>query len=189
MKKLSYLFCLFILLSAFTCDDEALEGDFVSDNANSDTELIGQWSTLTFEADISTSTEFAGQSFETEILVEGENFDYIVTFSETGYTTNGSYDLTSTTSINGEASLPLTDSYSNVSGQGTYTIQGNTMLIDGSFFEVDGMDVQGGEQSANYSISADGQILTITQDEEIIDNSNGASVISHVISTSTYQKI
>ena len=188
MKKLSLLFSVFILLTAFTCENEPLEGDFVTDDPNQNS-IIGEWTTVAFEATITTSNEVAGEIFEIEILAEGSNFDYNVVFNNSTYTTSGGYDMETSTIVNGEINDSLTSTLTDVNGQGNYSISGNIMTIDGSFFEVDGAETDGGIQTAEFVLSADGQTLTFNQDEILEENSGDVNVVIHTVSTTVLQRL
>ncbi|WP_299336170.1 hypothetical protein [uncultured Psychroserpens sp.] len=197
MKKISYLLCLFVLLSAFTCENEPLEGDFVNEDIDNpggggDVTLVGTWALVDFTADINTQTSFGGIDFVVDFLTEATDSDYILEFTETSYTVNGDYELTSSTTVNGETTS-YTDSYTDVSGSGVYSTDGNEMTVDGSFFEldVDGveMEVLQGEQTATYELSADGQTLTFSQNDVETQNEGGAETTTIIVSESVWQKV
>ncbi len=196
MKKLSYLFTLFILLTAFTCENEALEGEFANDEnpivGDSNPDLVGSWVLLEMNADITSTTDFQGINFTSEFSVAINESDYILNFSESNYTVEGDYQLDVSTTVNGETST-YTDSYTDVQGSGTYSTSGNVMTVDGSFIEFtfDGMpmDVAQGEQSVNYTLSADGQTLTFNQNEVQNTNEGGVAATTETISTSVWQRL
>ena len=86
-----------------------------------------------------------------------------------------------------------TDSYTNVTGGGNYSTNGNIMTVDGQFFEFDlegaPTDVASGEQMAEFQLSNDGQTLTFFQDETITQNEAGFEATVEVVSTSVWQKV
>lgn len=196
MKKLSLLFSMFVLLTAFTCENEPLEGDFVSeeiDNNNNNTSLVGTWTLVEFNADITSTTTFDGGEFVLDFSTELVTADYNLVFTETDYTVSGDYELMSTTIVNGELNDSYTDAYTDVFGEGVYSTNGSVMTINGSFldFEVDGMPaaVDDVDQDADYTLSADGQTLTFFQDEEQLQNDNNLDASTTINSSSVWEKI
>ncbi len=198
MRKLSYLFSLFVLLTAFTCDNEPLEGDFVEEgnntvdgNANPQ-DLIGTWKLINMNADITSETNFGGIDLTSEFLVEINESDYTVTFTESNYTTQGDYLVEASTTVNGETTA-FTDSYTNVEGLGTYSTDGNTMTVDGSFveFDFDGVptEVAEGEQTVQFGISNNGQTLTFQQNEQQTISDLGVNAVTTVVSTSVWERL
>lgn len=204
MKKLSFLFCLFVLLTAFTCENESLDEELVNqqfdnnddiddtDDGEVNTSLLGDWELVEFGADISTESEVSGMVFNSEFVSEATDSNYILTFEESTYTVSGDYELTTTSTFNGETST-YTDSYTNVNGSGTYSTNGNMMTVDGSFveFEFEGMpqDVAQGEQTGEFELSDDGQTLTFFQDIVQVENQPGVTVTVHTVSSSVWQKL
>jgi len=201
MKKLSFLFSLFVLLTAFTCENEALDEELVNqqfeNNDFGDNEgnasLIGTWALAEFDVDLTSTTDAAGQTFVIDFTTTRISSDYNLVFTETEYTVSGDYELQSTTIVNGETNDSYTDEYTDVFGEGVYSTNGNVMSINGSFldFEVDGMpaNVDDVDQDANFELSDDGQILTFLQDEEQIQSDTGFNVTTVTVATSVWQKI
>ncbi|SDS27923.1 hypothetical protein SAMN04515667_1817 [Formosa sp. Hel1_31_208] len=192
MKKLAYLFCLFMLLSAFTCEDEPLEDGITNEVASDTSSLIGTWTLVSMEADINIDTNFAGIDFSSEFNAEVTNSDYNLVFTAANYTVSGDYEMTITSTFEGETTS-YTDSYTDVSGSGTYSTNGNVMTIDGSFIEFDfegmPMDVAQGEQTAQFELSSDGQTLTFLQDEIQTQNEAGLVATIATVSESVWQKV
>ncbi|OUR99004.1 hypothetical protein A9Q86_13110 [Flavobacteriales bacterium 33_180_T64] len=193
MKKISFLLCLFVLLSAFTCEDEPLEGDFVSENTDVNPSLIGTWALVEFNADITSTSNFEGEIFELGFITELAESDYNLVFTETNYTVSGDYTLNSTTIINGEINDSYTQESTDVFGEGVYSTSGNVMTINGSFldYEVDGMPavVDDVDQDADFELSNDGQILTFFQNEEQLQEDNNLDVNTVIEATSIWQKV
>ncbi|WP_298894867.1 hypothetical protein [uncultured Psychroserpens sp.] len=192
MKKLSFLFALFILLTAFTCEDEPLEGDFQNENSNNNATLVGTWSLIDFNADITSESSFGGIDFVVDFTAEMVEADYELVFAESDYTVSGDYELQVSTTFEGETTS-YSDAYTNVNGSGTYSTNGNIMTVDGSFVEFDfedmPMEVDQGEQMAEFSLSADGQTLTFFQDIVQTENGGGANVTVSTVATSVWQKV
>ncbi len=196
MKKFTYLFCLFILCSAFTCENEPLEGDFVTEEVDPDNQvngsLVGSRSLVSMDADMTTTTSFQGFDFSGVFDAEVTDSDYTLVFAEDTYTVSGDYEMTITSTFDGVTET-YTDSYTNVTGGGNYSTNGNIMTVDGQFFEFDlegaPTDVASGEQMAEFQLSNDGQTLTFFQDETITQNEAGFEATVEVVSTSVWQKV
>lgn len=195
MKKLLSLFCLFSLLTAFTCENEALDDGIESDtNNNSNIALIGTWSLEDFNVTLNTTTSFGGEEISSDIAIVSTEENYIVEFTQNAYTTNGNYTYDTNIIFNGEAMSADSYTLDNVSGGGTYSTNGNVMTINGSFFEFEfeGMDDSAlqGEQTIDYQISADGQTLTFTQNETVTqnDSTTGTAVTNTTNSTSIWSR-
>lgn len=198
MKKLSYLFSLFVLLTAFTCeneslDEELLNQEFENNNNEANASLVGTWSLIEFDVDLTTTTDTAGQLFVIDFTTTRISSDYNLVFTETDYTVSGDYELESSTVVNGEVNDSYTDEYTDVSGEGVYSTNGNVMTINGSFldFEVDGMPANVGDvnQDANFELSNNGQTLTFLQDEEQVQSDAGFNVTTVTVATSVWQKM
>ena len=82
----------------------------------------------------------------------------------------------------------------NVSGSGSYSVNGNEMIIDGSFFEFsfEGMDFAelSGEQTATFEISDNGQTLVFSQDNTTTetDAATGLTTTSTQVSSSVWAR-
>lgn len=192
MKKILALFSLFSLLTAFTCENEPLEGGFDTAFNNNNEGLIGTWNLLEFDVSVSTSTSFEGENISSEIDIFSTNTAYVLEFNENTFTTNGSYSYNADVVVNGDNVANDIYTLNNVAGNGIYSTNGNEMTIDGSFFEFnfEGMDssVLEGEQTANFEISNDGETLTFTQDETETqtDETTGTVITSTTSSTSVW---
>ena len=195
MKKVFALFCLFTLLTAFTCENEPLDEDVLANNgATANTELLGEWNLVEFEVETSTTTEVNGTQLSSDIQIFSTATDYTVNFTADTFTTNGSYSYSSLVVVNGMEIPNEPTTLSNVSGNGTYSINGNEMTVDGQFFEfeLEGVDssVFGEEQTILFQISADGQSLTITQNENqtTTDEATGFETTSAIESFSVWTR-
>lgn len=172
------LFLLFSLASCSNDDDEM------------DDALIGTWKVISATASVSTSTSFGGETYSSDVDTEFSNLNYTLTFDGNTWTTAGSYTTTSTVSADGIEFTSSSD-VSDINGSGTYTADGTTMTINGSFFEFDyeGGSFNGGsgEQTANYEINANGQ-LVFAQNETVESTEGGAASSSQVVSNSVWEK-
>lgn len=184
MKKITFLLSCFVLFSAFTCENESLDNDIDSSlpNSNNNALLLGEWRALEFSGNSHIESEFMGISLIQDVVFEGANMDYVLIFDGSNFTSEGSYDVVTTLTMDGQTIGPQTQSMTNVTGDGTYSISGNTITFDSALYEfdmVDGMDMaSSGPQTATYLICADGQTLTIIQDDQ--QSINQAGVIATV---------
>ncbi|MDH7913784.1 hypothetical protein [Winogradskyella sp. SYSU M77433] len=195
MKRLISLFCLFTLLTAFTCENEPLDSDVQTNvtNPNPDINLIGTWDLVEFSTTLGNTMEFAGQTIVSDLDITGTEYNYTLEFTENSYTTNGSYSYVASVLFDGVEMS--SEPYTLESVSGNYSIDGNEMTVDGQFFEfsyegeVDSSAFEG-EQTATYELSDDGQTLTFVQDEVIVteDSTTGTVVTSNVSGTSVWQR-
>ena len=183
IKLTKMLFALSLLVLVTACG-----GD---DDGPSTNDLLGTWVVVSFDGDIESTTTFDGTTTTSEVAILGSNLDYRVTFTETAWTTAGGYDVTNTTSVNGMPPATLTSSNTNVSGSGTYSINGNVMTIDGSFFEFEtnGVPTAGtnGPEMADFEINSNGQ-LVLSQDKTIESNQSGVVSTTTIKTTSVWRK-
>ncbi|OMP30584.1 hypothetical protein [Mangrovimonas sp. DI 80] len=194
MKKLGMLLSLFVLLSAFTCENEPIDTELANieeDVANS--QLSGDWNTVSFNATMSTSTGMGGMNMDVEAVMEAVNMDYVVTFTANSFTSAGSYDIETDLTVNGIDNGTTTSSLTDVDGNGNYSTSGNTITFDGSLFEleVDGLDTSalGEAQTGQYTLTNNGQTLTITQSQDLSQSQQGVQVTSTVESVIVLNKL
>lgn len=216
MKKASLLLLIFISLTAFTCENEALdegvEEAIIENSTNPDTptdpvnptdptnpsdptSIIGTWRAVSLDAASESAVTIADLTTTITSEIVGENLDYTVTFTDNGtFTTEGDYDVTSTVNIPGEGATTNTQNYTNVMGSGTYEPSGtNTLTLEGAFYnlQVDGLDtsaIAGMPQELQYMLSADGQTVTFIQDQQEVQNLDGILVSITVSSTSVFTR-
>lgn len=169
-------------------------GDCEYVNNNPNNSLIGTWIAQSFQANI-TNTITAANGDETivNLDVEGANLNYNVTFSESNFSTIGGYDMLTTLTINGTENPQQTTNNTDVTAEGAYSTSGNMMTISGAMFNlsVDGIDTSGfeNEQMVTYTISDNGQQLTLTQNEDTTENIDGGGTIRNVtVSTSVWMR-
>ena len=211
MKKLSILLVIFVSLTAFTCENERLDPDLEIETTQPEdpnnptnptnpttpsdpTSLVGTWRAVSLDAATESSITSFGITVTVTSAIVGENLDYTVTFTDSGtFTTNGSYDITSTVMTPDETAT-ATQSYTNVSGNGTYELTGtNLITVSGAFYDlqVDGVDtsaIADMPQEAQYTLSADGQTLTFVQDQQQLDEVDGITIETTVASTSVFTR-
>lgn len=127
MKHLKSIITLIILtftLASCSTDDAP---DSVDTNL-----IIGEWSMTEFTYNTETTVTFGGQTINSQGDGEGSNFDYNVTFSEDNtLVANGSYDLTITGTVNGEAISAQNSTVSEVNTNGDWSINGDQLTASG----------------------------------------------------------
>lgn len=198
-KSLLPFLSLFILLSAFTCENESLDYDQESidsinnsNNSSNNADLVGTWDLVSFNVDMLNSATLPSGDMITEILVSSTSTDYQVTFTNTEFSTTGSYSYDTFIEAGGisqQDNLTLTD----VTGSGSYTTDGNEITTEGAFFDFsfEGVDQSAFEdnQTSNYSISADGQTLTFSQNQTTLQSANGFETEIDIVAESIWQKV
>ncbi|OAV43810.1 hypothetical protein [Lewinella sp. 4G2] len=162
MKLFNLFFILLVSLTFASCDDE-------EDPVSSDDGIVGTWDLQTFEFDVESST--TSPLFNSESVTSGTATasDYQVTFTDNGtWTATGSYSVTITSTVDGVRQASTPNDYTSVNNTGTYTVDGNLISVDGSFFtlEFQGMQISGvgGPQVVPFEIN--GNTLKFTQDDE-----------------------
>lgn len=190
MKKI-LLPLLSLVLVLFSCENEALEGEFLSLEGGSSSSLIGTWALVDFNNTISNTGEVSGTTINSNTTIDGMNPNYNMTFIPGSFSALGSYGYNVNSTVNGVNSTQdifLTD----VTGAGDYSVSGNTMTVDGSFFtlEYQGVDFSQaqGAQTINFSISEDGQTLAFTQESTETNTVSGGAITAVVSGTSVWSK-
>lgn len=144
MKKIKSIITLFILSSLIiSCSSD-------DDSSNDvDTSLIvGEWAIAELNYDIDLVATIAEQPFNSQTVGVGSNFDYTVTFNaDNTLVANGSYDITTTTSANGESLPSETTSVSDLNSAGDWSIDGEEIIFTGFMTAVVETDVIAGEQA------------------------------------------
>lgn len=193
MKKLTILLCLFTLFFAFTCENEPL--DFDSESTQTETELLGDWNLVSFDVQVSATTDFQGQVISSDIDVYSTTVNYTLNFTETSFDTNGSYSYVADIVANGMNIEGEPYTLENVSGNGSYSVSGSEITVDSSFFEFsfDGMDFAelSGEQTATFQISDNRQTLVFSQDDTTTetDVATGLTTTSTQMSSSVWTRL
>lgn len=193
MKKLLSLFCLFTLLTAFTCENEPLDSDVDLETGDTNIDLIGTWDLVEFSTTLGNEMDFAGQIITSDLDVYSTETNYILEFTANTFTTNGNYSYNASVIVDGVEFSNEPYTLDNVSGSGSYSTNGNEMTVDGQFFEfsfegeMDSSALEG-EQTATFELSEDGQTLTFTQNEIVVtdDAATGTTVTSNVQGSSVW---
>lgn len=187
MKKFNPLhFVFFAVLFLAACGGD--DGDAASTLSG----LEGDWTAISFRTTVVST--FKPDGFEettSNFSAEGSNMNYDLNLNDGAFTTSGGY----TVSISGESAgmtIPDQESdYSNVSGSGEYTLDGNKITVSGSFFEleIDGvMMTDMADMPSEATFNIDGDELTLTQDQTSDFSQPGLSSSTQVTSTSVWKR-
>jgi len=178
-KTFQLLFLCLFTLSIFSCGDD----DEMS-------VLDGTWTAQSSEFDVTTTTTTNGSNFSSQSVGSTTAIDYDLVFTGSNFTTSGSYTYDVTTSVDGSVVNSGSNPVSDVSGAGTYSVDGSVITINGSFFELEfnGQPLVGanGPQMANFTINGD--ILTFNQNETTTSMEGGAASTSTIVSTSVWER-
>nr|WP_299342091.1 hypothetical protein [Allomuricauda sp.] len=160
-----FLLFAFVALIASCSDDDSTEP------IDAET-LIGSWTAISLDADIDLNGDFAGIPVVSSTNTVGENLDYNVTFTETEYTVTGGYDLVTTGTVNGEPLDAEPTSISGINETGTYSLDGNTLTIDGNIYDFDANGVSlsevSAEQIVEVSINSNGELVMRERGEQTL---------------------
>ncbi|MGR7814081.1 hypothetical protein [Lacinutrix undariae] len=187
MKKISFLLCLFVAFTVFNCQNETLDEDLlditnpgVSGNPSGSTEgLVGEWELVSFTSTVNTLSNAAGTEIESNVDIESTTTDYIMIFEASTFSAAGSYEYNTDLTV---AGTNITDSYllEDVTGSGSYTTSGNTMTVDGAFYEFTYEGIEQPEldadQTAQFEITNNGETLTFTESSTETQELSGFSV-------------
>ena len=213
MKRIKFISVFVVVIALFSfnsCDNEPLEGEFSNsvnnggnnnngngngnnNGGNNSEDIVGEWTTISFNANTIATTTFNGVAIVSDSDITGQNLNYNITFTDSQFQTFGSYDARVITEVDGNVISDDTSSYTNVSGSGDYTANGNIMNLNGSFFEleIDGVDTSSFEenQTLTFQLSSDGQRLTFTQNEERTENQMGIETVINIIGTTVLERL
>lgn len=182
-NRIKTLFALIIIVFVSACDSGGDEAPTTS--------LVGTWTAVSFSADVQSTTTFSGNSITSSSVITGSDFNYDVTFTETAFTTSGSYTQNSTISVTGQAEQTIISEVTGVSGSGSYTTTAEEITLNGSFYdlELNGMPVQaeGQEQTASYEINSNGELI-FSQNETITLSESGVTSTVSIVSTSRWTR-
>ncbi len=180
LTNLALAMLMMLLLAACGNDDETTPSSDLEDT----------WTAISVDIDLDMTTEVAGQTVISDVVITGENLAYDLTLDGSDFTTDGSYDMNVMATVGGVPQNSL-DNYSNVTGAGTYTTDGDQITINGSFYELqyNGIDLNAanGEQTATYTINSDDQ-LVISSDDTSTSTASGATTTVSISSTSVWER-
>ena len=152
--------------------------------------LNGDWTATSFTMDITQNTSVAGNDVDVVINGSGSEFNYDLTLDDGTFSTTGNYQLDYSFMTMGQTTQ-LSQLIDDIDGEGTYTIDGNEMTIDGQFYsyEVDGLSAAGSPtESSTATFELDGDVLTFSQNQTYETNTSGVSVSTKIISKSTWMR-
>ena len=181
--KLSHFLIAFSLLLMFACTKD--------ETGNNSESIKGTWKVESVEIIGNNKVNSAGIEVETSFNLSGENLDYSLTFEETKFKTEGSYNFVGNVKI-GEQEIPQNQSFSDVMGNGTYSVSGDSLTVTGSFFsfDVNGVDMSGLEASSQtvFIEKLTDTELILSSEQNITQNVSGVSAIQELNSRSVWKK-
>lgn len=182
-NRIKSLFALIFIVFVSACESGGDESPTTS--------LVGTWTAVSFSADVQSTSSFNGTNISSSSVTTGSDFNYDVTFTETAFTTSGSYTVNSTISVNGGDQQTITSEVTGVSGSGTYISTAEELTLSGSFYdlELNGLPVQaeGQAQTASYEITSNGELI-ISQDETITLTQSGVSTTVSIVAASRWTR-
>lgn len=172
-----------LLLSVlfFACDDE-------DSDMSASVELQGTWIANGLEAEITSMTVTPTGTSSGGSSVSAANQPFELTFDAATWTTTGGYDInleTATADGTGSAAATIT-TLVNENRTGTYSASGSVLTVENSFATLNINDeLIGGVGAAQVlDFSIDGDVLTISQDQEevVID---GTTTTTFTVTTTS----
>ena len=189
MKKLLFLFSIFTLLTAFTCENEPLDSDILEniDNGSGNSSLVGEWQLVSIEYSGSSTTVVSGVSTRADFTGNSLNEGYSITFGNDGtFSGQGSYDIELITEVPPSPPFTIVNTLSSNSS-GTYTATATTITTVGTLvdFSIQGapQPSQDVESTINYTLSDNGNTLTLSSNEEQTTTQNGVTAEVSVSAT------
>jgi len=177
--------CLFFSLIIMSCgDDDPMDDPAVKG-------LDGEWKVTSLTVDLTSTISAVGINLSTTSVGNGKDLDYTLNLDNGNFTTMGSYGLElSTTTSSDPIPNVVSQSYTDVSGSGTYTNTDDEITVNGQLFdfEVDGVSFTQMTGPATASYTVDGDVLTVTQDEEMTTSTLGVESIVQMKSESVWAR-
>ncbi len=174
------------LLLITSCSNESVDE---TENAV-EASLLGEWVLLNLEVNQNADIFQNGVvTSSTETSVTTTEQDYKLIFTESNFTTSGSYTVNVQGSINDQSVVNQSNTVSNIEGNGTYElINSEQIRFNGALYQFDFegvQQVQANEgEPAKYEFSEDGNQLTFTDESQELTtlNGNNARVTSNSVS-------
>jgi len=172
MKISNFLFAGLLLLLA-SCGEEGI-------SPNPEAQIVGTWTAQSFTASMEATSEFAGTSVNISMDMEGQDMDYLLTFTETDYSAAGTYGIKGSVDAGGGSLIPLDQTYTEVTGDGTYSLNGDEITSNGAFFDftVEGFDMSmlQGEVKATIEKLTDKELIFVQETEETTSQEVGGEI-------------
>lgn len=177
MKNLfKIILCFTILISLASCGGDEVSSDGIE----------GTWELFEITSNSEVSVTVFGETFTSTTDLSGENIDFEITFDESMFTGQGSYDMVGTVITTGvSGSTPFNQSLENITSTGSYTATDDQLIVSGNLISLDtnGMTSAGGaeEQISTYEINSNNELI-ILQGADFTENANGAVTRTQVSS-------
>jgi len=183
MKNLLCILCLCLYTITFSsCGEDA--------DASSGM-LEGTWTAEDITSEVETTTQASGETFSVTSSLSSLALDYDLTFEETTFTTSGSYTFEVVSKFSDTTSVTSEESKSNVSGSGSYSVDGMKLTIDGALYKLDDVNQQQtattGPQIVDFVINDAGDLVMTNSDTQEI-NQGGLAYSLKVTSRSVWKR-
>lgn len=180
--KLSHFIIALSLLVFFSCEKEGT-------GVNPET-IKGDWKAQSFVLEGSSKATAGGVEVETTFKYTGKDIDYTLSFTDTNFSTNGSYSYEGFIKVN-NVEVDQNHTLNSIMSNGTYSIEGDSITFNGSLFsfEVDDQDFSnvGVSQSAYIEKLTDTELILIQEAEQTASTA-GATATNKTKSRSVWKK-
>lgn len=152
--------------------------------------LIGTWSLSDMEADVEATTAAGPISLTASTAIDLIEADYQIVVTENTMTASGSYSLELTINIDGLPPTTTTYEFNDIAGSVDYSVSGNTLNVEGSYFDlgVDGANFSEAGTTLEITYAINGDQLTLTQNQTTTIEEDQASVNVTVSQVSTWTR-
>jgi hypothetical protein len=172
MKNFKLLSIAIVITLFVSCSDDD-ETTTPVDQEN----LVGTWQMISLNVDTDISGNFSDVPITSSTSSVGENFDYTITFTETTYSSSGSYDIVTTGTVNGVPLDEERETVTDANESGTYEFVDGELVIDGSLVDLEeaNSELEGVEFDPSFEtfLNSNGE-LVIEQNGEVTLEIEGA---------------
>lgn len=180
---------IFFLVLIFSCSIMSC-GDDEQMMTSTSSPTTGTWKAVSMIGDINTSYIINGDTTLSLTTLQGQNLNYSMEMEDDSFSTDGSYNVSFTTMVQGSEVMNI-DTYTNVSDGGNYSLSGNDMMLAKQLFEINfnGLPVLLGNGNKTTSYSIINGVMTIVESGQVDQmESNGLESKSEINFISTWQK-
>ena len=155
--KLLSITAAFIFFVSCSSDDDQGPSPIDQDS------LIGTWEMISLNVDTDFSGNIAGIPVTSSTTSVGENFNYTITFTETTYSSSGTYDIVTTGTVNGVPLDEERETITDLEESGTYEFVDGELVVDGSLVDTEdlGSELEGVEIDPSFeaSLNSNGELV------------------------------
>ena len=155
------------------------------DSSSTDGNLLGTWEMVEFNYSGDTTTEFQGQSFSTDYVGMGSNFDntiLVITENPNEMAFSGSYDINLDFTFQGQTQSQ-TSSIEDAQSVSTWSRSGNTLTIEGEIVSVEGTELdEVGSQEYTIQELTDTTLILVSSITQVVSEQGVDSMQCKVVS-------